>query len=70
VRQPAPKILISPLFLCELEVEEEGLRAAAPNNWYQSEKILDAFGDDSEMPLKPTMVAAANSTRGEDGRMR
>jgi hypothetical protein len=31
VRQPAPKILVSPLFLCELEVEEEGLRAAAPN---------------------------------------
>jgi hypothetical protein len=49
--------------LCELEVEEEGLHVAAPNNWYQSEKIMEACDDGGEMPLKPAM-AAAYSMRG------
>jgi hypothetical protein len=48
------------LFFCELEVEEEGLHVAAPNNWYQSQMIPKACGDGVEIPLKPTMVVAAN----------
>jgi hypothetical protein len=47
---------------CEVE-EEEALRGCSANNWYQSEKILEACGDGGEMPLKPAM-AAAYSMRG------
>jgi hypothetical protein len=43
---------------------ERGCKIAAPNIWYQSRMILEACGSGGEMPLKLTMVAAANSMRG------
>jgi hypothetical protein len=52
-----------------LRVRGRGRRGAACGSsyiWYQSEKIPEACGDGGEMPLKPTMVVAANSMR--DGR--
>lgn len=40
-----------------------GLQDCSSNNWYQSEKILETYGDGGAIPLKPTTVAATNSMR-------
>jgi hypothetical protein len=44
--------------------EEEALRGCSANNWYQSEKILEACGDGGEKPLKPAMAAAYSMQGG------
>jgi hypothetical protein len=48
---------------CEVK-EEEALRGCSTNNWYQSEKILEACGDGGKMPLKQVMVAAYSMRGG------
>jgi hypothetical protein len=37
---------------------EIGAARCSPNNWYQSEKILEAYGNGGVMPLETAVVAA------------
>lgn len=39
------------------EVEERAARCS-PNNWYQCEKILEAYGNGGVVPLETAVVAA------------
>jgi hypothetical protein len=42
-----------------------GAARCSPNNWYQSEKIVEAYGDGGAMPLQATTSAVvADSMRG------